>query len=361
MAGNGPVVLVGGYGVVGAQVAEMLSRRHPGLDLILAGRSADRATEAASALPRARGAVVDVNSDAPLASLPDPPALVVSLVNDPEDHLLCAAIRSGAAYLDITRWTQRLLPALVQSAALSPRAPVLFASSWMAGAPGLLAAHLARGLSQVDSIRISILYRLKDKAGPNSVEYADQLAVPFRRLENGAWTRTHALTGPRQVRFRGGETVTVRHFSTPDLEILPRLTGARSVEVRLGYDDPGSSALMVLLLRSGLWRAISGDRFQALRRSLLYRPGEGADHEVRLAISGRGTEGGTMALEAGLTDPLGQTHMTAAATVVQVERLLGLGGAAPPPPGVGFAEAHESPEIALRGLRDLGIRIDMGG
>ena len=357
MPGQGPVVLVGGYGVVGAQVAGILSRRAPDLDLILAGRSEARARQAAAGLPRARGAAVDVAAEAPLSGLPAAPALVVSLVNDPSDNLLRDAIRAGAAYLDITRWTEKLQPALIQAAALAPVAPVVFASSWMAGAPGLLAAHLARDLAEVESIEVSILYSLKDRAGPNSVEYADQLATPVRVRRQGAWKTVSALTSPRRVRFRDGESVTVRRFATPDLEILPRLTGARTVEVRLGYDDPSASALMTLLVRSGVWRALSGDRFKGLRRSLIYQPGEGADHEVRLRIAGRRPGGDAAVIEAGLSDPLGQTHMTAAATAVQVERLLGRGGVARPV-GVSFAESHPDPASALETFRDLGLRID---
>lgn len=359
MIRQGPVVLVGGYGVVGTQVARMLSGRIPGRDLVLAGRSAERALQAAAVLPDARGAVVDVGAPDPLAGLPEKPALVVSLVNDPGDNLLRSAIRSGAALLDITRWTERLQGALVQSAALAPAAPVVFASSWMAGAPGLLAVHLARGFREVDRIDISILYRLRDRAGPNSVEYADQLSAPFRILQDGRWRMVRSLTGARKVRFRSGETVKVRRFATPDLEILPRLTGARSVEVRLGYDDPTSSGLMTFLVRSGVWGALSGKRFEALRRSFLYRPGEGADHEVRVRVEGRGTDGGMSVIEAGLSDPLGQTHMTAAATVMQVERILGPGGE-PQAGGVSLAESHPDPAAALGILRDLGVRLDLG-
>lgn len=357
MTAIGPVVLVGGYGVVGSQIAELFARRNPSRQLVLAGRSMASARFAAARLPNAQGAEVDIARDDPLAGLEPHPAMIVSLVNDPANNLLRAAIRRGAAYLDIARWTQRLIPAVTEAIALAPRAPVIFASSWMAGAPGLFAAHTAAQLAAVDNVSLSILYALKDKAGPNSIEYADQLTVPFQVLEGGVWKTVQPLTNPRRVTFSGNRRRETRRFCTPDLEILSRITRARSADVRIAYDDQNAGNLMTFLVRSGVWGAFSGPRFQNLRRSMLYHPGKGDAHEVQIEIGGHGRDGAVLAIKASVIDPLGQTHMTAAAAVVQIERALGLNGASVPVGSVHFAETHQEPLVAIEALRSMGLQL----
>ncbi len=354
---GGAVVIVGGYGVVGAQIVQMMSRRHPGLPLVVAGRSLEKAADCARAFTSARGMRIDVSEGDPLAGLPDETGIVVAAVNDPANALMRAAIRRGIPYLDITHWTERLLPAVVEATALAPRAPVVFASSWMAGVPGLIAAHLAGSFGSVDRIDLSILYALKDKAGPNSVEYADRLAEPFRVFEDGRWVAVKPLSGAKVARFPGGASARTHRFSTPDGVILPYATGARSVGVRITYDDPGTTRLMAFLIRSGIWNAISGPWFKALRHALLYNPGPGAPHEVVIEIEGRDAAGEAGRIEASIRDPQGQTHLTALGAVAQIECILGLSGTHARSTGVSFAETDANAAWIIAFLRSEGVEI----
>lgn len=354
----GSALIVGGYGVVGAQIAEALSKRHPGLPLIVAGRSLDKANACARAYSSARGARIDTTEDDPLASVSDDIGILVAAVNDPTNALMRAAIRRGLPYLDITRWTERLMPAIVEATALAPRAPVVFASSWMAGVPGLIAAHLASPLKSVDRIDLSILYALKDKAGPNSVEYADRLAESFQAFEGGQWIAAKPLSDAKEVQFPSGARLHTHRFSTPDGVILPYATGARSVGIRITYDDPGTAGLMALLIRSGIWNAISGPMFKKLRHSLLYNPGPGARHEMVIEVEGRDEAGGAQQITASVSDPQGQTHLTALGAVAQIEHTLGINGGSSRPAGVHFAETHRDPASVISFLRGEGVAIE---
>ena len=122
---EGPVVLVGGYGVVGSEVARMLRARHPALPLVLAGRTPGRG-EALAGEVGAEVLAVDLSGPAPLDFSA---RAVVALVNDPADRLLRACMRAGIPYVDITRWTARVQQALALVAVEPPRAP----SSWPPG------------------------------------------------------------------------------------------------------------------------------------------------------------------------------------------------------------------------------------
>ena len=98
---EGPVVLVGGYGVVGSEVARLLRARHPALPRALAGRTPGRG-EALAREVEAEVLAVDLSGPAPLDFSA---RAVVALVNDPTDRLLRACMRAGIPYVDITRWT----------------------------------------------------------------------------------------------------------------------------------------------------------------------------------------------------------------------------------------------------------------
>jgi hypothetical protein len=351
----GAVLVVGGYGVVGSQVAADIRKRHPELPLVIAGRSAGQAAAAAEALGGgASGVVVDVSRSHPLGGLR--PRAVVSVVNDRTDQLLLDATRAGVPVLDIARWTARVRSAASRLEREALTAPVLLSSGWMAGIASTLAAGTAQGLAAVESIDISVLYSLKDKAGPDSAEYMDRLATPFVVTVGGGKERIRPFTDARRVDFPGGRPAKVYRFDTPDQLTLPVTTGARSVAARIAFDDAFTTSLLVALVQSGLWRLISGARFTALRRRLLYNPGPGAGHDVVIDVVGADGAGRRVARRVTVSDLLGQTHLTAAATVVQLERLLGLDGA-PPPTGVVYPDSAPQVDSALATLRDLGVTV----
>ena len=287
------------------------------------------------------------------------PLAVVSVVNDPADHLLLDAAAAGVPLLDIARWTDRVRSAAARLEQETLAAPVLLSSGWMAGIASTLAAGLAQGFASVESIDISVLYSLKDKAGPDSAEYMDRLATPFEVTVGGRRERVRPLSDARRIHFPGGREAKVYRFDTPDQLTLPATTGARTVAARIAFDSAFTTWLLAALVRSGLWRLISGARFTSLRRKLLYNPGPGAGHDVVIDVVGTDAAGRSVARRATVSDPLGQTHLTAAATVVQLERLLGLDGA-PPPVGLAYPDSAPHMDAALATLRDLGVTVVIG-
>jgi hypothetical protein len=80
---------------------------------------------------------------------------------------------------------------------------------------------------------------------------------------------------------------------------------------------------LVGLIRFGLWKLISGERFTPLRRRLLYNPGIGASHEIVMQAAGVDENDHAETVCATVADPEGQTHVTAVGALVQPQRLLG--------------------------------------
>jgi hypothetical protein len=161
------------------------------------------------------------------------------------------------------------------------------------------------------------------------------------------------------VAFPDGGFARVYRFDTPDQLTLPATTGAATVAARIGFDSVLTTSLLVALVRSGVWRLVSGERFTALRRKLLYNPGPGAGHQDVIEVAGHDIGGRSVKARAGVSDPLGQTHLTAVATLVQLERLLGLDGA-PSPDGC-LVDPDTSPRLtaALDVLTRFGIEVSL--
>ncbi|MBZ4395892.1 saccharopine dehydrogenase [Myxococcus faecalis] len=352
MESEGSVVLVGGYGVVGVRLARLLRERHPKLPLVIAGRRQEQAAALASQLGLAQGVAMDIRARDPLAVLKGRPAAVVTLVNDPEDHLLVWAARAGVPLLDITRWTSRMRSAMLRLSGTPPRAPVLLGSSWMAGlVPRLVAVAAARvgALAQVD---VGIRFALADVAGPDSLEYMDRLALSFEVKEDGQERHVLPLTDGRKVTFSDGKSTRVFRLDTPEQATLPAVLGARGVATRMGFDADSATWALVVLQRLGVLKLLQHPRLTRLRRALLATSNKGGDAAWVADVVG---ERGRVRVE--VVDPKGQAHLTAVGALLGVERLLGVDGAPPHAPGVWFPEHEPRAEHALAALRACGVQV----
>lgn len=353
MNNENAILIAGGYGVVGQQIAQVIRCRHSDIPLIIAGRNPMKAETLARELTNAQAVALDVEQANPLGKLR--PRAIVAAVNDPHNHLLLDAINAGIPYLDITRWTDRVRSAIALSSKKALGSPVMLSSAWMAGVASVIAVHLSQQMHSVAQINISVLYSLKDKAGPNSAEYMDRLTTPFEVLLEGKLTRVLPYTDPREIEFSGNYTAKAYRFDTPDQLTLPKTTGALTVSARIAFDDALTTSLLVALTRSGIWKLFSGKRFESLRRALLFNPGDGAAHEIVIEVVGTDEHKKEKVLRSSVVDPKGQTHLTAVGTLLQLERLLGLDGAPPPLHGVIYPDTAPQTDSALSLLHSFGV------
>lgn len=350
---EGAVLIAGGYGVVGAQVARLLRERHPDLPLLLGGRTPDRARALAATLGDATPVAFDVTEPDPLATFGRAPAAIISTVNDPQDRLLATSLERAIPLVDITRWTARVRTALAICAVTPPDAPVMLASGWMAGVAPLLAAWAAGGAHHaVEQVDIAIRYAMTDRAGPDSFAYVDRFADRFETTVDGELRLVPGLSDGRTATFADAAHGRVYRFDTPEQLTLPITLGARTAATRIGFDSRSATAGFVALRRTGALRALAHPLLASVRQALLHQSGNGGAAQLRVDVRHDGDQ-----ITAHASDPLGQSHLTAAGTVVGIERLLGLDGAAAPAPGVHFPELHPDPDAAVATLRDCGVEV----
>ncbi|MFD1547384.1 saccharopine dehydrogenase [Nonomuraea guangzhouensis] len=338
---TGPVLVVGGYGTVGAELSTMAAQRWP---LLLTGRSPERGATLADRL----------RAEVRRWDLADPTGFsasvraVVSAVNDPDDRVLRAALAGGVPYVDITRWTARLQRAATVATLAHPSAPVLLSSGWMGGVVNLVAAALAAALGGADQAEVAIRWDLADQAGADSVEFMDRLGLDYEVVENGRRRLVMPLSDTRRVRI--GDTLTrVARIDTPEQFTLPLTLGVTTATTRIGFSSTATTSALLAAKRTGLFRWGRGDRFTALRRTLLYSPGDGGTAQVRIDVT-RGDQTAAVTI----SDPHGQSHLTAVGALAGLHRVLGLDGA-PAPQGVVFPEmtprAAQVPEF----LQSMGV------
>src|SRR5215207_8437554 len=95
------ILITGGYGTVGRRVVTDLAPEYPGR-LVLTGRSAEKAAHLAAELGHGvRSRRIDVDDLGSVEAALDGVGVVMSCIDQPEPHLLRAAIGRGLAYTDI--------------------------------------------------------------------------------------------------------------------------------------------------------------------------------------------------------------------------------------------------------------------
>jgi saccharopine dehydrogenase-like NADP-dependent oxidoreductase len=307
------ILITGGYGTVGRRVAADLAPDYPGR-IIVAGRSAEKAAQLAAAELGygVRGRRVDVGDPSSVEAALGGVGVVMSCIDQPEPHLLRAAVRKGLAYTDIAPhlMTRRPTEAMKTEAAQTG-ARIMLGTGLAPGISSLLALLGADRVGAVESVESNVLLSFGDAYGPASRAYLlEEIALPYavriegREVPMRPFARSARVTFPPPL---GERTAYLFPFS--DQVFFPETRGARTALSRLALDPPWLgkllSALVELRVTAMLpWRAGAEERLQRLT-AWLQRRYEGRDFYgvavevhgarggVRVSLVGRGQASGT--------------------------------------------------------------------
>jgi saccharopine dehydrogenase (NAD+, L-lysine forming) len=284
-------LITGGYGTVGRRVAADLAPDYPGR-LVVAGRSAAKAGQLAAEIGHGvRGRTIDVGDPASVEAALDGVGIVMSCIDQPEPHLLRAAIARGLAYTDIAPHLMTRRPTEAMKAeATRTGARIVLGAGLAPGISSLLARMGADSVRAVQSVESNVLLSAGDAYGPASRNYImEEIVLAYA------------------VRIEGRE-VPMRPFS--DQVFFPETLGARTAITRLALDPPWLGTLLSALVRlrvtAGLRRR-GGSQEQRVQRLIarLQRRYKGrnwygvvvdirgARGRVRASLAGRGQASGT--------------------------------------------------------------------
>lgn len=321
------IVVIGGYGVFGSLLSELLVR--DGHRVWIAGRTHAKAAKVADRIG-AKALTIDRTGE--LTVLWDlEPDVVVDAAGpfhayqgDPY-ALARVCLDNGVHYLDLS--DDAGFTAGITSLNEAAKASGCLALSGVSSVPALssaIAAHLAEGLTDLRLIESAILPGNRAPRGRSVIaSILNQMGRPMRIWRGGAWREVPAWSGRRVYDLNRVTRRAARLITVPDIELFPQTFAARSVLFRAGMELGVMNIGLVL--------------FGWLRRMGLITPSDGvvrAMQWVAARLERFGTDLGGM-----VVDVVGDTQArtatgTGTATIRQRWRLIAAAGHGPYIPGI---------------------------
>ena len=164
------ILITGGYGTVGRRVAADLALDYPDR-VVVAGRNAEKAARLAGKLGHGvRGRRVDVDDPDSVEAALGGVGVVMSCIDQPEPHLLRAAIGRGLAYTDIAPHLMTRHPTEAMHAEAAGRgARVVLGTGLAPGISSLLARLGADRVGTVESVKWACCSPWATPTGPRRV------------------------------------------------------------------------------------------------------------------------------------------------------------------------------------------------
>lgn len=251
------VLILGGYGFFGRIIAGKLARA-PGIDLLIAGRDADKATALAYQLGlRAENAraldATDPRLGTQLRKLGVGTLIHTAGPFQGQQYQVArAAIEARAHYLDLA--DGRAFVAGIGALDAAARAAGVCVFSGVSSLPALSSAvvdqHLAH-FRRLDSIAIGISSGAKLPGIATLRAVMGYCGKPIRVWENGAWAEAYGWLDRRTFAFpKPVGTRLLGRCDVPDLELLPqRYPGVRTVSFHAGFASGTGHAIVEYLAR----------------------------------------------------------------------------------------------------------------
>jgi saccharopine dehydrogenase-like NADP-dependent oxidoreductase len=246
------ILITGGYGTVGRRVAGDLAPDYPGR-VVVAGRSAEKAAQLAVALGKGtRGRQIDVRDPDSVEAALSGVGVVMSCIDQPEPHLLRAAIGRGLAYTDIAPHLMTRRPTeAMRAGAAQTGARIVLGTGLAPGISSVLARLGADRVGAVEKVESNVLLSVGDAYGPASRAYLlEEISLPYVVCIEGRETPARPFGGYARVTFPpplGRRTAYLFPFS--DQVFFPETLGALTALSRLALEPPWLGALLSVLLR----------------------------------------------------------------------------------------------------------------
>lgn len=323
-----PVVIAGGYGLVGSTIARHLRRISRDVPLILAGRRPERAAQLAAELGHADVVRLDLDDEASPLGLPES-SLIVAALQDPGDRLIDHAARTGSAHIGITKVADEIAPVVATFLRTPPPRPIVLAGHWQAGMLLLATAEAARAFRRIDSVRVVAIYDTRDPIGPMTEHDVSVFVARALVREEGRWRWADAASLPRVAVLDDGREVEATPLGVLDVPGLAALTGAPDIRFDFATATSRGSAR-----------------------------GAAASHDMFVDIEGCALSGEPARRRTILSDPRGNAHLTGLGAALLAERVLGLDGQPPTIAGLHMPDTVLDPAATVTRLRALGVTVE---
>lgn len=296
---SGRVLIIGGYGNFGSFIARRLSR-DPGLEIVIAGRSLEKAEELASTLNNATAVRLDVAVDLVPTLRRIAPDVVIHTSGPFQTQnygVAKACIEVGCHYIDLA--DGRDFVANIATLGIAAKERGVSVVSGASSVPCLTSAlidHYRPRFQTLTDLDYGITTAQRTNRGlATTAAILTYVGRPFSTLRDGREVRTFGWQGLRRRRYRDLGWRWLGDCDVPDLSLFPsRYPELQSIRFSAGLEIP--------LLHLGLWGLSWIVRIGLIRHlhrlaPLLLRASRwfdglgSADSGFHMVLSGSGTDG----------------------------------------------------------------------
>lgn len=287
------ILIVGGYGLVGSNIARLIRKNYPTMELILAGRNHKNGEDLAATLQHAETAFINLHETIDW-SLYGKVDLIITAMEDPENVLREFAIEHGIAQITITEIAEEISPTVFLSLQKKPKAPIVFASHWQAGIITLVTKQLAAKFKKISKVETAAAYDSLDPVGPLVAGQVDGFVAKAMMREERRWKIVEATENAKNITLADGSQVVGYPMSTLDVPSIAVFTNTPNIRFDFAYGT-----------------------------SIGTKNGNTASHDLYIDIEGVLVSGEKVALRSVVEGTKGSSHLTAVGVYLITEALLG--------------------------------------
>ena len=292
--GAGKILVVGGYGDVGARVSEHMARLYPGRTVVGGRRGAVAERLANRIGDGTRAMQIDIGDATSVSAALEGVELVAVCLHDPKGLVVANAVERGLGYVDINADHQTLKAGLrLHAQAVASGARVVLGIGLAPGVTNLLAAKAARQVKEPTELVVGVLLSLYDEYGPQALGFMLEAASqPFPEPRLGSSRLVLPYTEPRPVWFgpdlglRSG-----RWFPFPDQFGFAETLGVDSAATLIALNPRWVDRTMATLATLRILRLSAQPRTRRALAWLLMRlPGTAYSAPVRISATAKAAD-----------------------------------------------------------------------
>ncbi|SFX76383.1 hypothetical protein SAMN03159390_02485 [Pseudomonas sp. NFACC49-2] len=304
-----PILFMGGSGAIGHQTARALRAAYPDVPLLIGGRDLAKAQRTAEEIGGAQGVVIDSRAQDLGLGERQVSAVVIFYM----DHALAGlryAQKCRVPHLSISSGVFEIAPEIATYMHTPQASPIVLGYEWMAGATTVATLRIARAFSRVQDISLHALVDEQDTGGPTvatDFEHLNKMLPAALTRRDGVYVWREGEDARVSFHAVDGTPIQASGFSSIDVVGLGAATGAPNVQFNMGI-------------------GVSSTRRQGRPKST----------EIIIELSGEDLVGKPLRTRHAVVHPAGAAPLTGLSVAMTLERLLGLDGQPPTPPGLYF-------------------------
>ncbi|SEI45670.1 Semialdehyde dehydrogenase, NAD binding domain [Dyadobacter koreensis] len=222
------ILIIGGYGMVGSNIARLIRSVDTSIELVLSGRNPQNGEQLADELKSAETAYVNLEEGLDLSKLGNID-LIITAMQDRSNISREIAISNGIACITVSELADQISTTAFLSLQKPIVAPIVFAGHWQSGLLTLVVKHLAAKFDHITRIEMAGLYDIKDRVGPEVANDVNGFMGQALIRQDREWISVPAKDNPREICLYNGSLAKGYPLSTLDIPSIGAFTNAANI------------------------------------------------------------------------------------------------------------------------------------